>query len=244
LLAGAGALIELSVAVGELASAMMENDLNQIGGELYLNMVQETLAALEPGAELVAPILQRLGTKGARLADGLVVGARALGGAAMGLEGVRNVVTGSATIATLFAPEKADTDLAHYLDREEGLPALLEATKGVVQVAAGGSAVGALVVGAGTTVATLSLGVWVSVGLVAITMLDVLIYADTGGESPTQGFESMVRKARDAQFLTEEDRILMPDESATVEAAQGLREQRATCLLARRLGLIHHVLKA
>ncbi len=124
------------------------------------------------------------------------------------------------------------------------MPALLEATKGVVQVAAGGSALGAIVVGAGTTVATVSLSAWVGVGLLAISMLDVLIYLDTGGASPTQAFEDGVRRARATQFALQDDRIPMPGDTVTIATSAGSARQRASCLLARRLGLVHHVVRA
>lgn len=243
-LANAATLIKVGIAAGELTSAMLEKDLRDINAELYLNMTQETLAALEPGSSLIAPVLQKLGPKGAQLAGGLVVGAKALGKAAGPLEGVRNVLAGGTTIATLFAPDKYETDLARYLDRGDGLPAFLEATKGVIQMASGGGALGALVIGAGTTVATISLGAWVGLGLLAISMLDVLIYLDTGGESPTQAFEAKVREARRAQFVLQSDSIPKPADKVTVLTPGGAVKQRASCLLARRLGLVHHIVGA
>jgi hypothetical protein len=243
-LANAATMIKVGIAAGELTTAMLEEGLSDIGAELYLNMTQETLGAVEPGASLVAPVLQKLGPRSAQLAEGLVIGAKMLGKVAGGLEGVRNAVSGGTTIATLLTPDTSETDLARYLDRGEGLPAFLEATKGVIQVTSGTSALGALVVGAGTTVATVSLGAWVGMGLLAISLLDVLIYLDIGGESSTQAFELEVRRSRTAQFLLKGDRIPKPTDEVTVMTPGGAVKQIASCLLARRLGLLHNVVRA
>jgi hypothetical protein len=243
-LARAATLIKLSVAAGELVNALRQHSPGDVDLSLYWSLTGDTLSAVEAGGDLLVPILQRYSPSASRAAEGLVIGARNLGKLASGVDAIRNVVTGATTLATFFTPDRSETDLARYLDRGQSLPALLEATKGVIQVAAGSSSLGALVLGTGTTLATVSLGVWVGVGAMAIAMLDVLIYAETGGASPTQAFEFEVGRARRAQFLLKEKRLLMPAEKVSVTTSAGSAHQRASCLLARRVGLVHHVVTA
>jgi hypothetical protein len=195
---------------------------------------------------LTAPILERAGaTSSAAGLRGFVRGAQRLGRVATGLEAVRNLIAGGGTLATFFAPDRAQTDLAYYLERGESLPALLETTKGLAQVVAGGAGVGAAVLGPTCVVAAVPLGTVVTVGLVAVVTLDVLIYVATAGGSPTKAFENKAHQARLAQFKLQSARILLPDERLLASTtAPGKPQQLAGCRLAKQLGTLHSVVKS
>ena len=81
---------------------------------------------------------------------------------------------------------------------------------------------------------------WVAVGLVAVSMIDVLIYVDTGGPSPVQEFLDKIRQARGAEFTMHGDRILKPGESSAASGEKA-NSVNAASLLARRLATVHHV---
>ncbi len=174
------------------------------------------------------------------------------GGAALAklgtvIESSRNLVAGAQTLATLIAPTQSSTDLAHYLERGEVVPAWLEGTKGVVQMATGSAGAGTLLLGASLTVATLPLSTWLAVGLVAVATLNVLIYVKTGGDRPLDEYLDNLRRARRKQFkLDNMGRILMPEEAVVlgeIDPGSGSPGAGATCRLARKLGALNEIAK-
>ncbi len=210
---------------------------------LYLDFAQDTLQSFAPGIALVRPALERIGAARSAAALGrFVKGAEQLGRLGGGLEGIRNVVAGFNTLATFFSPQEADTDLAYYLDRGDGLPALLETAKGVAQLVSGSATTWTLL-GVGTVPAAVPVAACVSVGLVAVATLDVLIYVSTDGGSPVKAFEDSVRQARPVQFKLDGDRIMMPDEQLPSIAGEPRGKVTAGCLLAKQLGTVHGVVQ-
>ena len=240
-LAAVAALLDTGMAVhaliGELAKKKPEN----VDTKFYLDVAQESFAAVEPGVALLAPLFERAGPRASSVGRALTVGAGYLNRASVALESVRHVLTGGATLLTFFAPKSSDTDLARYLAERRGLPAVLETTKGMLQVAVGAAGGTGLVIGTATTVATLPISTWFVVGLVAVATLDVLIYVDTGGSSPVQAFLNKVREAREAQFQLEKRRILLPDETPPGQFGEKTSRSRSPSLLAKRLATVHHV---
>lgn len=242
----AASLLSAGLAASALLTEMVQQRSWGVDANLYLDLAQEGLQAVEPGIALMVPILERAGAAGTAAGlRGFVRGAQRLGRVGTGLEAVRNLIAGGGTLATFFAPDSAQTDLAYYLERGESLPALLETTKGVAQVVAGSAGVGAAVLGPACVVATVPLGTVVSVGLVAVVTLDVLIYVSTAGGNPTLEFENKVRQASLAQFKLHGGRILLPDERLRASTTTPSRPQEpARCRLAKQLGTLHFVVRS
>lgn len=252
MLADIASLIKLGIAGGELAAALSEKEFQEIDSKLYISFAVEGLASFEAATDLVRPVLRKLAKRGRGIVPPWVSGTKYMGPAAEVVDAGRNLWAGGSTLATFFSPGTSDTDLAYYLNSDQGLPAFLETIKGVLQVASGAGAwtsMGARILGASLTMASVPLATWVSVGALSVAMLDVLIYLDTGGESPTKDFELAVRDARRQQFFlatgSAKEPILKHDQDAPVTTATAESPaQKATCLLSRRLGLVHHIMQA
>jgi hypothetical protein len=255
-LAGTAAALKTGMAAAALIDELLEHDLAEADARVVLDLTQESLQALEV---VVGPLLERLSGQGNKVTRLLVNACKRAGKPGLMLESIRNFGSGAMTLSTFFTGDGAGTDLARYLDRGQTLPAFLETTKGLVQVATGGAGMGAamaggdatlaLVLGTGTTLATIPLSAWVAVGLVTVAMLDVVIYVDTGGGRPVDDFLDGVREARKAQFMLastpetpSSDRIISPQEEVKANGSQGQRSRRATCLLTRKVNAINQVL--
>jgi hypothetical protein len=241
-------LIKSGLAVRALAAECKGKKLGDVEFDLYLEVAEESLQALEPGSEILQSVFARAGMGASKAASHpFVHGGAALAKLGTVIEASRNLIAAGQTLATLIAPIRSSTDLANYLDRGETVPAWLESIKGLVQVASGGAGVGTLVLGASTTLAAVPLSAWVAVGLVAVATLDVLIYVKTGGGSPVDAFMRSVRDSRRQQFkLSTADGILMPGEEVVpgeVDPGSGGPNSNATCRLVRKLGALNEIAK-
>ncbi len=247
-LATAGALIKSGLALGALIAEAKTKKFGDIELDVYLELAEESFQALEPGADILNSVLMKAGKSAQQAASHPFVRAgTALSKVGGVIEASRNLIAGGQTLATLLAPARSDTDLAHYLERGEVVPAWLEGTKGTVQVATGSAGFGALLLGASTTVATLPLSALVAVGSVAVATLNVLIYVHTGGGSPVDAYLNAVREARRKQLkLSTGNRILKPDEDVVpgeVVAGSGGTGSTAICRFARSLGMANEIAK-
>lgn len=247
-LAVAGALLRASVAITSLIEEIKHEALDGVDYDAYFAVAEETLQGAGPGASLAEYVMRKQGKAGAEIAaHPFVRGAAKL--ARMGdlVEAGRNLAAGGQTLATLLAPERSTTDLAMYLSRGESVPAWLEGTKGLVQVATGSvGLIGSLVLGMSTTVVGVPLATWVVIGSVVIATFDLVIYVESGGKSPVEGFLNEVRKARLEQFqLRGDGTIKLPDEEppATPPGARPVPHAEPASKLAQHLGSLHALLR-
>jgi hypothetical protein len=248
LLASTGALIKAGLAIKGLVDEARAKELANIELDVYLEVAEESLQALGPASDVLASVLAKAGMDAARAASHPFVRAGAsLAKLGTVIEASRLLIAGGQTLNTLISPTRSSTDLAEYLARGETVAAWYEGTKGAVQVASGAAGFGTLVVGAGTTVATIPLSAWVAVGLVVVATFNVLIYAETGGGSPVDDYLRSVREARRKQFkLSTEGRILKPGEKMVlgeIDPGSGGHGANASCRMARKLGALNEIAK-
>ncbi|HEX5660301.1 MAG TPA: hypothetical protein VFX59_24065 [Polyangiales bacterium] len=232
------AVVKTSLVMKALIDANLAADL-QIAGEvdagLFLSLTQETLAAVGPTTDLIAYVRDERQYGGAN--DWLVRGGNRFVKAGLALEALRGVVAGVTTLATLLPHETRErlgatgtTDLDRYLRDRESFAALVETTKGIVQVGVGAAQL--CVLGGATTLAGVALSQVIGVGLVAVALMDVVIYVDTGGSSPVQEFKDGVNLALKRQF------------SQAPSALGSSKGREHVCMLARRLGALNALAKA
>lgn len=246
-LATASEVMGAALALTTLIEELKRTEWRKVDVDLYLEVAESSFLLCEPGKDVLEIMLRHAQVSPTK-ANPFLKGAGVIGKVGAGIEAGRNLVSGTQTLATLLSPHTSMTDLAQYLDRGQTVPAWLEGVKGVVQVGTGGTGAAALVVGAGTTIATLPLSVWVGVGMVTIAMLDVLIYGKTGGDSPVEGFLKKVREGRMAQFQLDAktDRILLPSQRIEVQnpGRSAPSERPAFSKLSRQLASLNALAKA
>jgi hypothetical protein len=244
MLATAAEVVGASLALSKLVDELKTTRWRDVSVDMYLEAAESTFMLFEPGKEVLEIMFREAQVAPSKVTP-LLRGAGAIGKAGAWIEAGRNLVAGAHTLASLTTPHTSSTDLAKYLDRGQVAPAWLEGVKGVVQVGTGTTGVAALAVGAGTTLATLSLGTWVGIGMVAVAMIDVLIYSRTGGSGPVDEYLNKVRDARINQFDLDEERIRLPSE--TVEVAHRGRSNRtkrsAHSRLSRQLASLNDLAK-
>jgi hypothetical protein len=246
-LAVAGVLLRASVAITSLVEQLKQKPPDGVSFDAYLAVAEETLQGVGPSASLAEYVLRKQGAAAADIAPHpFVRGAARLVRMGDLIEAGRNLAAGGQTLATLLAPERSTTDLAMYLSRGESVPAWLEGTKGLVQIATGSAGLmGSLALGMGTTAAALPLGTWVVLGSVAIATFDVIIYVKSGGTSPVDEFLRQVREARRQQFqLRQDGSIKLPDETPpeTPAGARPVPHAKPTSRLAQHMGTLHALL--
>lgn len=227
--------IKLTLATKALIDEVRTNGTNDnFDTNVYLNVAQEALAAVVPTTEVIAMALDRTRYRGA--SDVLVRGAKRLSALGLLSESIRNIAGGLTTLATLlpYAARESvgqgdTTDLDRYLDQGDAVAALVETTKGALQIGIGAAQL--LAVGGATTIAAMPLAQVVSVGLFSVALMDVIIYLHTGGSSPVQGFKDGVRLGQRRQF----------SDGAGSDAQRG--PSAPSCRLARRLGALEALAK-
>ncbi len=115
LLASTGALIKAGLAIQALAAEAKEKSLGEIEFDIYAEVAEESLQALEPGADILQSIFVRAGMGAGKAAvHPFVRGGAALAKLGTVIESSRNLVAGAQTLATLIAPSSSSTDLAGY----------------------------------------------------------------------------------------------------------------------------------
>jgi hypothetical protein len=234
-----------AIALSKLVKDLKAKEWKDVDVGLYAEATESTFMLFEPGKDLLKLMFREAQISSVKAAP-FLRGAGALGKAGVAIEAVRNTLTGMQTLNTLLAPHTSQTDLAKHLDRGEPVAAWFEGLKGLVQVGTGAAGM-QILCGATTTIATLSLGVWVAIGSVTLAMHDVLIYHATGGDSPVDDFLRRVRAARISQLrVNSEGRILLPTEEYVERKPLEAETRRgpAHSVLSRQLGSLNQVAKA